>query len=275
MILKKLAKIALLLSGISLLLIAASIILPSQTERDAVTPTKFSTITYELDWTWGDVVLTSEGWFATNDQGYQIHVTRGYLVNRSLELIECTDDTAGTENAIGRLRESLMAQPTYAGHGTSQRDASRIAAPFVESLTEPVAHTVETVLVAQPNYCQLHYLVAPGIETARHLPQDIPMEGLTLWLEGDVLAPDASSPTPFIIDTNLAWGNAANLMPLTSESLKTLQRDNVALQITVRRDLESLFDGIDFDTMTDSERAKAVLRSLTQNTDVIIQAKSL
>ena len=145
MILKKLAKFALLLSGISLITIAASIILPSQTEPDAATPTKFSTITYELDWHWGDVVLTSEGWFVTNNLGYQIHVTRGYLVNRSLELLECTDSS---ENAIGLLRDVLTAQPVYAGHGTGHHDASRIAAPFVESLTEPVAQTVETVLVA-------------------------------------------------------------------------------------------------------------------------------
>ena len=274
MILKKFTKLALLLSSITLLTMIVSLIPPSQTELDTAPPTNFSTITYELDWDWGDAVLTSGGWFVTNDRGYQIHVQSGYLVNRSLELIECTGSDATGESIADRLRQTLAAQPAYAGHNGAH-DTSRITAPWVESLTEPVTQTVETVLVTAPNYCQLHYLVAPGIETAQHLPHEVEMLGMTLWLEGDYLAPGTSTSVPFTIQTNLAWGEVAELMTLSSEPLNTLQRDNVALQITVRRDLETLFDGVDFETMPDIEQAKTVLRSLIQNTDVIIQARTL
>lgn len=275
MILKKLIKLALLLSSITLLTMIISLSPPSPTELDAATPANFSTITYELDWDWGDAVLTSDGWFVTNDRGYQIHVQRGYLVNRSLELIECAGSDATGESITDRLRQTLLAQPAYASHGTGAHDTSRITTPWVESLTEPVAQTVETVLVTASNYCQLHYLVAPGVETARHLPHEVEMIGVTLWLKGDYLAPGTSTSMPFTIQTNLAWGEAAELMTPSSESLDTLQRDNVALQLTVRRDLEALFDGVDFETMSDIEQAKTVLRSLTQNTDVIIQARTL
>ncbi|MCB0167190.1 MAG: hypothetical protein KDI79_23375, partial [Anaerolineae bacterium] len=267
MILKKLTKLTLLLSSITLLTLIISLIPPSQTELNGASPTNFSTITYELDWDWGDAVLTSDGWFVTNDRGFQIHVQRGYLVNRSLELIECTGSDATGESITGRLRQTLAAQPAYAGHG-GVHDTSRITAPLVESLTKPVAQAVETILVTAPNYCQLHYLVAPGIETARYLPHDVEMMGVTLWLEGDYLAPGTSTSVPFTIQTHLAWGEAVELMTSASESLDTLQRDNVALQITVRRDLASLFDGVDFEAMSDIEQAKTVLRSLTQNTDV-------
>ena len=151
MIRPKLTKLILILSSVSLLTMVASLIPQPATELEAAPPANFSTITYELDWHWGDALLTSEGWFVTNDQGYQIHVRRGYVVNRSLELIECVAPDEIGESMTDLLRNTLTAQPAYAGHGTDARDASRITKPFVESLTEPVAQTVETVLVTSPN----------------------------------------------------------------------------------------------------------------------------
>ena len=227
-------------------------------------------ITYTLDWTWGDATPNSNGngWTVTNDLGYEIQVERGYLVNRSMELIPCP-----TEDTISSLiLEQFLPQLAYAGHGSDDRDPSRISRPFVESLTAPTSAILETTYGYQPDYCQVHYLIAEGIETARNLPSEMDMQGISLFVEGRYRAPGANNFIPFTITAPLTWGTITDVITEIEAEKTILTVDTPISHITIRRNLATMFDEIDFARSSGEEQAKAVLRALTAGTEAIIES---
>ena len=216
-------------------------------------------ITYYLDWDWGQATsnASGQGWAVTNDLGYDIQVTNGYLVNRTIQLVACEHNhTASMSSALLNV---ILPQTALAGHGDTERDASQINTPFVESLATPMLLEVETVTGDEPAYCKTHYLLAPGIETATNLPVNTDMVGTTLLIEGQYKASGNNSFEPFTISTNLAWGTNANL-----DTLHNSGNTNVVIS----RRLDTLFDNVDFDQMSTAEQAQAVLRSITNSTEV-------
>lgn len=223
--------------------------------------------TYLLDWDLENVELnkTGPGWSVTNNLGYRIQIERGYLVNRSIELIACEHNhTAGVSSIISAL---FLPQPAYAGHGNTEHDTSRISRPFVETLTTPGPVELETVTGMEPAYCQMHYLIAPGIETAKNLPDDADMLNVSLFIEGTYQTQDSNTAVPFTITTDLAWGTVTDL----AAGEAGLSLENQTNSVTIRRRLGALFNDVDFNEMSGKAQAKAVLRSLVKNVTITIK----
>jgi hypothetical protein len=229
-------------------------------------------ITYYLDWTQDRISPNEDGqgWSVINDLGYQVSVERGYLVTGSVQLVPCPQPDQG--GAASWLIDRLLPPPAYAGHG-GERDESKSSLPTVESLTEPTPVNLETVSVPRTAlYCQAHYLLAYGVDVAKNLPSEPDMIGTSLLVEGLVRASETGPARPFSIKTELVWGTITDLRPAAgpADHLRlTTGRDPVT--VTLRRDLGALFDGVDFDHMTEIEQAKAVLRSVTNQTQVFVE----
>ena len=231
-------------------------------------------VRYQLDWVWDGAETIPDGtaWEVTNDLGYRVRVTRGYVTSYSMELVECPKETTATPIArLGTLLRSIVEQPAYAGHATGTPNPAAIRPMQVESLTAPTFHQVGAVLLAPQTYCQLHYLVARAGRDAPGLPADLDMVDTTLHIDGTYRAPGTAADTPFTLHTAVAYGA---LFDHTASSSAPLHVDTgtSATQVTVRRHLGSIFDGVDFVKMTDRMVAGQLLKSLVDHAEVEIQS---
>lgn len=223
-------------------------------------------ISYTSAWRWGDAIDTpGPGWEVTNNLGYRVQVEGGGVVFYSAELVACEDEHAATVwQRLGDLLGEMTGPTTaYAGHGDGESPAE-VMPVLVESLSKPVTAELGIVQVSEPAWCQGHYLVARATEGA--------MAGRSLTVAGTVTGPDGAA-TPFAIDTALAWGTLADLQtPYANDTSTQLHGEigSETLQIVVRRELDTLFDGVDFAEMDATAQAKAVLRNLTGGTAVLV-----
>src|SRR5207302_7074271 len=121
-------------------------------------------VRYVLTWAAkpsGDTVGSAQP-VLVNDRGYTIRVTRGYLVTRSMELVECpktaTRDWVGS--ALAGLPALLGPRPAYAGHSVGTPNPAAINVAHVESLTDVHDSPAGSRTLAPQHYCQVHYLIA-------------------------------------------------------------------------------------------------------------------
>ncbi|MEZ4656049.1 MAG: hypothetical protein R2911_00585 [Caldilineaceae bacterium] len=232
-------------------------------------------ITYHFAWEWGAATPDADGrgWTVTTALGYQVHITEGYAVVGGAQLVSCAHEHTTQQSVLAPLVAPFAPQVAQAGHG-GDHDRSQIGQPLVESLTEPVTTTVNAHFGDEPSYCQLHYLTAYAPESAANQPTDIEMVGRALYLSGAYLAPNTHTPTPFTISSNLAWGSMIELA-LHTDSPSAIELANmVDAQITLHRTLGSLLDDVDFVNMTESEAARAILRTLTSSATVEVRLGS-
>lgn len=225
-------------------------------------------ITYRLEWEWGQAQPTEQGWTVTNDLGYEVQVNRGYLVAYSAELIGCEPSVLDT----AWLFDYLGPQPAYAGHGADPNE-TRLTASYIEDLRRPVAVTVETVTVTPHSYCQAHYLIGPAGDSAtQNLPQDVNMIGQSLFIAGAYIAPGAERAVSFTLQTRFPDGVIRDLSAVETNQPTQLKvtTNSKAITVAIRRDLGTMFNGVDFEQMSESEQARAILRSLTDATNVVI-----
>lgn len=218
-------------------------------------------ITYFADWdTSGIETLPDGGWRVTNDLGYEVHVLDGYVVSYRVTSLECSH----SHSLFEWLLEQLMPAPVKAGHG-SEADPAMLAAPFIESLVEPESREWGTVTVNEPSYCQGHYLLGKADRNTEGVDQSI--EGTTLFIHGTY------SGQPFTIKTGLAWGHLHDFMQDDRPVHVQIGEETVKIMFT--RQLSTLFDGLDFDTFEDDERAHAVLRNLTHHMSAHVMSGSV
>lgn len=202
-------------------------------------------VRYTLDWTWGKAKRHPEGgWTLVKDLGYEIHVTGGKVVARSLELIPC--------HKIPPAVAWLAPAVARAGHSSLVANESRITTSYEEDLAQPAPQPIETRTVTDPEYCQAHYVVARPKGTGLGAPA-LAISG-TWRRSGD-------RETPFAIESASAYGE-----------IKDLPRTSIlgGLDVRIVRPLDSILDGIDF-AAEDSERiGSQIMRSLVSNTKIEI-----
>lgn len=231
-------------------------------------------VRYRLDWVWDGVTKISDGaaWEVTNDLGYRVRVTRGYVTSYSMELVECPKDTAATPVAsLGTLLRSIVEATAYAGHATGTPNPAAIRPMQVESLTAPTAREVGAVLLAPQTYCQLHYLVARAGRDARGLPADLDMVDTSLHIDGTYRAPGTTADTPFTLHTAVAYGALFD-HAMGSPAAIHVDTGTSATQVTVRRHLGRIFDSVDFVKVTDRMMAGQVLKALIDHVEVEIES---
>lgn len=223
-------------------------------------------IRYSAAWAWGDAIDTpGPGWEVTNDLGYRVQVESGAVVFYSVQLLACEHEHAETvwQRLGDWLGSSLGPVTAHAGHGDEENPAE-VMPVLVESLAEPGTVALGSVQVSEPAWCQGHYLIAQGVDGA--------MSGRSLTVSGTVTGPDGTT-APFAIDTALAWGAPADLrLPYDGEDSPARHAEigDETIEIVVLRALDTLFDGVDFAGMDETEQAKGLLRNLTAGTAIVV-----
>ena len=124
--------------------------------------------------------------------GYTVTVERGYVVNYSMQLVECDHDHTHEEASI--LDDlNLLPATASAGHGGDGPDPSAIEVGIVESIGAPELTSLGTVETSDLiTYCGGHYLIAAGRDHLRDMPADVDMNGISLYVDGFYTAPGAS-----------------------------------------------------------------------------------
>lgn len=233
---------------------------------------------YLLAWSWGSAVPADDGgsWRTTNDLGFEVEVTGGYLVTYSMQLVECeeADGAEGSEESevesasLGGMWQALFGGGlARAGHAYVEDGPAVMNIPQIEGLAAPRALDLGTRYVGEARYCSAHYLVARADdETAdESWPEDVDMWRIALHLEGTWRAAGDEEATPFEIRTNL--GNAR--LDALAEALDT---STGSATLTVYRELGTLFDGVDFETegADNDALARGVLAALIDHTELEI-----
>ncbi len=224
-------------------------------------PIIYGDVSYRVSWDWGQARPTpnGNGWTVTSDLGYQIQVRSGKLVTRNLELVPCHAPPKMTPMA--RLLRGFAPITAYAGHGSMLPNASRISKSFEEDLARPTNRDIEVRRVRDPEYCQAHFLIAR--------PSGTPPATTSIELSGTWQKAGGES-REFEIRGATAYGQLKDLVSSTSG---TVERQSIigGVSVEVRRELHSMFDGVDFESMNELAQATAVARSIVGNATLLAE----
>jgi len=228
-------------------------------------------VRYRLDWAVeGAEGRGAAGWSVTTDLGYRVHVTRGYVTSYSMELVECPRQSPTPIARAGDVLRALAGEGTaFAGHSAGTPNPAAIRPMRIESLTSPAPAEVGDVLLQPQAYCQLHYLIARAGPDAVGFPGDVEMHDTSLHVEGTFRVPGGTTDMPFTVHTAVANGGLFDRATGAREPMR-FDTGTSALQVTVRRRLARMFDGVDFATMTDRMVASQILKALIDHVEVEI-----
>lgn len=215
-------------------------------------------VRYTLDWDWGDAKkAVPGGWTVETDRGYVVHVESGRLVTRNLELIPCH----ALPPPEAAWMKWLGPKPAFAGHSSLAPNESKISESYEEDFGAPERRFIERRTVTDPEYCRAHYLVARPSGTAPG--------AAALELRGTWSVPGGSGATEFRIRSAAAFGQ---FVDLTSENGGPQAWLSIVggIDVTVRRPLGELFDGIDFADSNHSDLGVKIMRRLVSNTRIVV-----
>lgn len=254
---------------ICLAFVHAALLFPLQScSRDSATDRDLHPLRYVLDWKQSKAraLAPQLGWEVVNDLGYTVRVTRAYLVSRSIELVPC--DPQARKVALPALLDTLIGpRPAFAGH-SNIADPSASQSAQVESLQQASARQLSAVFPGAQRYCQAHYLVARADPQASGLPADVDMVDQTLRFEGTFQQPGRDTFEPFSVSTAVANGK---MLPLTRSPEGALDTGRDAATIIFRRNLDTLFDRVDFSAMPEKRIAREILRNLIDGVEVEVR----
>ena len=239
-------------------------------------------VDYHLSWDTSGVTLTDNGLELRNNLGYEIKLRAGYLVFYSTQLVPCGDDesTELTQAAtkgidwgkwFGRV---IGIRTAHAGHGDEDMDPSVMAQSYVENLTAPEAMELGSRTIEGTRYCQIHYLVARGGSGTVGLPEDQDMVGASLYMEG-TWSLEGATPQPFTILSSVAYGTLTNLYPESyygvSDKEFELDANLVGARVNIERDLLGLFEDLNFETMTATQKERRVLQNVIEYSRIHVE----
>ncbi len=224
------------------------------------------------------VLRVAAGWHDTvsadftTDRGYRIHLD-AYMINTySVELIPCDEELfrqlqeprqkPGVSAGLSQLR---FISPALAGHGDPTRP-TRTGAILPESGPsdfEAVPLQIDTLDPPDYAYCKIHYLIGRVPNDDEHNVLYPGLAGTSLRLTGTYTSLERSTPVPFTIETSAAHGVLTAFDgPADGVTLKA--GDTVLVQ----RHFQAMLNGVDFETMTEQQQARQVLRNLVDGTTV-------
>ncbi len=220
-------------------------------------------VVYRLEWDLEGADPHPEGgWILAQPDGTEVWLERGWLTSYSAELLACPSEA----EAERQIRSGWA----FAGHGSGPPGSSAVTQARVEALHSPESVEFGAPLVESGRWCQLHYLIAATPWNALGLSEDGLMVDRTLRLEGTWFGVEES--LPFVIETDLASGTIAALHPEgmigVEAAALTLDTSVEGGTMRVTRRLATIFNDVDFETMGDVDRAKAVLSRVMKDVSV-------
>ncbi|MBT6492659.1 MAG: hypothetical protein HOK97_23005 [Deltaproteobacteria bacterium] len=254
-------------------IVAAMLLLSSCGESQSEFTPGPHQVDYHVSWDTEGVLFSESGFELTNNLGYDIEVTAGYLVFYSTQLVPCEDEESSELTSIdwgkwwGRL---IGVRTAHAGHGEEDLDASVVAQSYVEDLTEPVSQQIGSRTIEGIRYCQIHYLVARGGTGTLQLPQEQDMVGTSLYLQG-TWEVEGGETQAFTISSSVAYGTLSNLYPSAfyGAADQELQVDasQTGARIEIKRNLLGLFADTDFKAMSDAQLERRILQNVIEYTE--------
>ena len=207
---------------------------------------------WKVEWDTTGVTTTADGWEVTNGRGITFHVTRGYLVTYGLQLRPCESSASAASRLFDWLRPVPLA---WAGH-SGLNDQS-----FVYGQVEPLVPLTagferEALLPDEASYCSIHYLVARADTNLDTSAATVPMDRVTLHLDGWWSAPGSETQTPLAIHTELNTGSYIDLV----EPIEV--RAGSGATVTVTRELAHFFDDLDPATASPTGLSQALLLNI-------------
>ena len=207
-------------------------------------------VVWSTAWDTGGVSREEEGWRVTTDAGAVIELTGGYLVDSSFSLVTC-DLMASRAVPIAL---GLLAPSAQADH-SSEVDPSASVAAVATSLTALEASTQAGLSFEAGSYCGVYVRASPAEAGTVDLPAEPDLIGSTFWMTGRAFLPSGEV-------RELSLTSAAADGRLYDLVLDEASDEAASLEITVRRDAATAFDGIDFASDTDATIAWRVLENL-------------
>lgn len=207
---------------------------------------------WKVDWDTTGVATTGDGWEVTNGRGVTFHVTRGYLVTYGLQLRPCETTTSAASRILDWLRPVPLA---WAGH-SGLNDQS-----FVYGEVEPLMPLTagferELLLPDDASYCSIHYLVARADTNLDASAATVPMDRVTLHLDGWWSSPTTDGQQPLAIHTELNTGSYIDLV----RPISTAAGGNETVVVT--RQLAAFFDDLDPAALSDARLAQSLLLNI-------------
>ena len=242
--------------------------------RSNTAPSAPHTVSYRLEWSSQGTVAepNGNGWQTTNDRGYRVHVEHGYLADYSMELVECPKEAR--ELDIDSFSAWLPVRAAWAGHMPTTPNPAAIHTPHIEALHAPTDFNVGSMQLAPQRYCRVHYLIARANRSAVGLPDDVDMVERSLYVRGTAQGAAATEPHPFELATSAANAVLTELFPpgrfgaQGAAIIVDTGRENA--RVVIHRQLKSLFDGVDFDTMTPARIERQVLQNIIDHTEIAV-----
>jgi len=239
-------------------------------------------VDYHLSWNTDGVTVSETGLELSNNLGYDIEVSTGYLVFYSTQLVPCEDDTSGE---LTRAKDSgidwgkwwgrlIGIRTAHAGHGEENLDASVVAQSAIEDLTNPVTMEVGSRTIEGTRYCQIHYLVARGGTGTTGLPEELDMVGASLYLAGS-WSLEGGVPQDFMILSSVAYGTLSNLYPDSFYGVADKEFEVDASQngarVEIHRNLLGLFENVNFQEMSDTQLERRILQNVIEHTEFQVE----
>lgn len=242
-----------------------------------------ASLRWVLEWELGEAVPLESGWTSVNDLGYAITVEAGWFGSWGATLVPCTEAEAGAEPALGadaRVAGSglSLASPWLVaeGHTTGVDDPSAEVFDLVESLTALGVTQREPHELDGTRYCTAHYLLAPisefseGIELATasldELDPELELAGASVLILASWAHPSGAAGS-FALRSDQAYGKILEI-EFEGGGLEGEGLDGASVELLVRRHLDTLFDGVDFELDAPDDAGWTVLGNLARGTSV-------
>ena len=235
-----------------------------------------TTLEYFLTWDTNDLSKNENGeWEFTNNRGYPIRLSQGYLITYSVQLVECPHEESTALKWFNRI---LGIRTAHAGHPNPQDNPAAIYQSLGENLIDAESQSIGIVEVEPNSYCQLHYLVAGATLETTSLPDEINLLGTTVYLSGFYQSLDTEEWIPFKIHTPLANGVLNSLFEdfedHEEEEPMTLNTNGDRLFIETQRKLSGFFEDVNFADMTSLEMERQILRGIVNNTKTAVTTQT-
>lgn len=195
----------------------------------------------------------------TTDRGFEVVVSRAYLVQAQAQLVDCLGVGGDVWDDWLALRSWLGPSIAYAGHSESTEPSAVIAPRALDLVRGATSIRFGATRFEEQRYCRSHFLVAGLTDAAliADAPRDVDLGGLSLYVEAEVSGEHARS---LAITSTLSDGAITDLPDALVGGL-----EGSHATLTVARRLASAFDGLDLGDPT--LEGDAIARSLLWQLD--------
>ena len=141
----------------------------------------------------------------------------------------------------------------------------------IENLAKPRLRTTQSRRPPPTRFCRVHYLIARAERDAAGLPFRHQMVGVSLFVRGYRQSINDAQPVAFSIETKAANGVARQIALAAGDQGLEVDTARGNATATVTRKLATLFDGVDFDAMTERQASWELLKRVIEGTEITVR----